>query len=63
MQFSWYFVKTDFIALIVFVVCYAYYSMDTSLSFKENKQKAPLLFLKGPVTNESVRYPYTPCIM
>ena len=31
--------------------------MDISLIFKENEQKAPLLFLIGPVSTLFVRYP------
>ena len=34
--------------------------MDTSLLFKENKQKAPGFFLKRPVSTESARYACTP---
>ena len=54
--------KEDFSALIVSVVCYAHHNMDPSLLVKEHEQKA-LPFLRGLVSTESVRYPYTPCRM
>ena len=54
MKVSWHkeipliFRESIFFAIVVSVVCYANHNMDTSLLFKENDQKASVVFLKGP---------------